>query len=388
MPVKKIINKVAFFSLELTNICNLDCDFCANRIMTRKKGMMDFDLAKRIIREVRQTKFCDEITTNLMGEPLLYKDISAILKYARELKQNIILITNGEKIDKEIAPRLFEYPPAQFSISYHSGCEKSYRHKNSPSSYQEYRNRIFDFVELKYKLNSKTPIYLHIISTYNMPHDKFRILENEQEIRVFNKEWVEFATSIKRKYKISCHTPDSIYPGANMLLPGFYINLYFFYHLWLKNLLPSGTKVIPSQKSTCQWPFIQCNVLYNGDLTLCCTDYNGDVVYDNIRDKSIIEAFNSDRAIEIRKSFAAARNIPEKCAYCSGRLVDAYGLDYNQTKRIYRLSEWSQLKRRYFRIYRFLWKLTNLEFNYRNLMLYIRIRHWLLRRQYKDYKKR
>lgn len=383
MPEEKVIKKVSFFSLELTNICNLDCDFCANRIMTRKKGTMDLGLAKRIIKEVKQTGFCHEITTNVMGEPLLYKDIFVLLRYARELKQNIVLITNGEKLDKETALRLFEYPPAEFSISYHSGCEKSYRHKNSPSSYEQYRNKIFDFVELKYKLKSEIPIYLQVISTYNMPHDKFSILGDEQELRLFYKEWNDFAKRIKKKYKISCHTPDAIYPGANMLLPGFYINLYFFYHLWLKDLLPSGAKVIPSQNSTCQWPFVQCNVLYNGDLTLCCTDYNGDVVYDNIRDKSIIEAFNSDKAIEIRKNLAAARNIPEKCAYCSGKLVDAQGLGYNQTKRIYKLSSWGNFKRRYFRAYRFIWKITNLGFDYRKIMLYSRTRHLLLRRQYR-----
>ncbi len=384
MATVKLIKRVDFFSLELTNICNLDCDFCANRFITRKKGMMDLDFAKRIIKEVRETGFCDEITTNVMGEPLLYKGIFELLRYAKELKQNIVLITNGEKLDKDTALKLFEYPPAQFSISYHSGSEKSYRHKNSPSTYEQYRNQIFDFVELKYKLKSKAPIYLQVISTYSMPHDKFRILEDEQEMCLFNKEWVDFANRIKRKYKISCHTPHSIYPGANMLLPGFYINLYFFYHLWLKDLSPAGTKVIPSQKSRCSWPFIQCNVLWNGDLTLCCTDYNGDLVYGNVRDKSIIEAFNCDKINKIRKSFAEAKNIPERCAYCSGKLVDSHGLDYNQAKRIYKLTVWKDFKRRYFRLYRFLWKITNLGFNYRRLMLYINIHHRFLRKQCKN----
>ena len=347
--------------------------------------MMDLELAKRIIKEVRQTQFCDKITTNVMGEPLLHKDIFELLKYAEELKQNIILFTNGEKLVNETALKLFEFPPAQFYISYHSGNEKSYSHKNSLCSYEEYRNRTFGFIELKYKLKHKTPIHLSIISTYNIPHDKFKILDEEQDMLLLQKEWISFAKLIKKKYKILWQIPDSIYPGANMLLPGFYVDLYFFYHFWANNFLPSGTKVIPSQKSLCPWPFIQCNVLWNGDLTLCCADYNGDLVYDNIRDKSIIEAFNSDKIIKIRRRFIEGKDIPEKCAYCSGKLVDSHGLDYEQTKRIYKLSSWGNLKRRYFRIYRFLWKLTNLGFNYRDLMLYIRIHHWLLRRQYKDY---
>lgn len=383
MPNARLIKKVDFFSLELTNICNLDCDFCANRLMTRKKGMMDLGLAKRIIREVKQTGFCNEITTNVMGEPLLYKDIFELLKYARQLKQDVVLITNGEKLDSQAALNLFKYPPAQFLISYHCGSEKSYSHKNSPSTYEEYRNRIFDFVELKYKLKSNVPIYLYVISTYNMPHDKFRILEDKQEMRSLENEWIDFAKRIKRQYNVSCHTPDAIYPGSNMLLPGFYITLSLFYHLWMKSILPSGTRVIPSQESSCNWPFIQCNVLWNGDLTLCCTDYNGDLAYDNIRDKSIIEAFNSDKAIEIRKNFANAGNIPERCSHCYGKLVDADGLDYNRTKRIYKLTPWENFKRRYFRLYRFFWKITNLGSDYKKLMLYINIHHWWLRKQYR-----
>ncbi len=380
---RKLIKRVGYFSIELTNICNLDCDFCANRLMTREKGIMDRDLAMRIITELNRTKFCDEITTNVMGEPLLYKNIFVVLKYARELKQNIVLITNGERLDKEVAVRLFEDPPAQFSISYHSGSEKSYIHKNSPSSYEQYKSRIFDFVELKYKLKSMTPIYLNVISTYNMPHERFHILEDEEEMRLFQKDFIDFAKRIKSEYRVSCHTPDAIYPGANMLLPGFYINLYFFYHLWAKELLPLGTKVIPSQNSPCQWPFIQCNVLWNGDLTLCCADFNGELVYDNIRDKSIIEAFNSDKAIETRKNFARAQNIPARCASCSGTLVDSHGLAYNQIKRVYKLSSWNNLKRRYFRCYRFLWKTTNLGFDYKKVMLYFRARNWWLRKWYK-----
>lgn len=388
MLTKKLIKKVLRFSLELTNICNLDCDFCANRLIRRERGMMDVELAKRIIKEVKDTKFCSLISTNLMGEPLLYRDLPELLEYANALKQNIFLITNGEKLDKEMSQRIFRYPPAEVSISYNSGNEKSYNYKHSGGSYEQYRNRIFDFVELKYKLKAKTPITLQIISTYNMPHDKFKILDEDIDMRLFQDEWITFARLIKKKYKIIWQVPDLIYPGANMLLPDFHINLYFFYHLWTNNILPSGTKVMPLQKSLCPWPFIGYNVLWNGDLVLCCFDYNGDMVYDNIRDKSIIEAFNSDKILKIRKKLIEGKDIPQRCAYCSGKLLNLDSSDYNPnpTKKFYKLSKWGNLKRRYFRIYRFLWKVYNFRFSYRSFIIYNNLKLYI-RKQYGSYYK-
>lgn len=388
MSVRKLINRVDFFSLELSNICNLNCDFCANRLMIREKGAMDLELAKRLIKEVKDTKFCYQIVTNLMGEPLLYKHLFELLKYATKLNQDIFLITNGEGLDEEMTIKLFENSPSRICISYHSNDESSYGHKHSVLTYEQYRKRIFEFIELKFKLDVKISIDVHMISTFNLPHDKFKILDNYEAIGLFKNDWIAFAQFVKKKYRISWKVPDSIYPGANMLLPDFCISIYFFYHLWSNTILPSGTTIIPSVKCPCPSPFNQFNVLWNGDLTLCCFDYDGDLVYDNIKDKSIIDAFNSDKISSIRERFIDSKGLSKKCSYCYGKIVNLDGSEYNPAKRFYKLTTLDKLKKCYFRTYRFLWKVATSRFNYKKLIPYLEMRSWYLRRQYAKYYKR
>ncbi len=387
MSTKKLIKKVSLFSLELTNICNLECDFCASRLMSREKGMMDVEVAKRLIKEVRDTKFCNEIVTNVMGDPLLYKDLSVLLKYASMLKQKICVLTNGEGLDEDITVKLFEYPPSTIGISYHSHNDKSYSYKHSNLTYKQYKERIFKFIESKFNSNVKTFIGINVISTINSPHDKFKILDNKEDINLFGREWITFAKFIKRKHRIIWDVPDSIYTGGNWLLPDLCVSINPSYHTWSGDILPSKTKVIPSQKCSCLCPFIQFNVLWNGDLTLCCIDYNGDLVYDNIKNKSIIEAFNSDKIIKIRQSFIEGENIPKKCAYCYEKILNLDGSSYNPNKKLYKLSILDKFKRGYFVIYGLLRQGIIIKFFYTRFMQRSKMGKWLQKKYWANYYK-
>ena len=376
MPNMKLIKKVDLVSLELTNMCNLNCSFCANSLMTREKGSMDVELAKRLIKEVKDTNFCNEIVTNVMGEPLLYKELFTLLKYANMLGQRVSVLTNGETLDESVSAKLFQFPPSAINISYHAHNDTSYNYKGSRLTYGQYKNRILNLIEFKFKLKVKTNINVSILSTINKPHDKFKILDNLKDIDLFRNEWITFAKFIRKKYKIFWQIPETIYPGANVLLPGFAVSFYLTYHLWSGSILPSKTKVIPCLKFFCPTPFNQFNVLWNGDLTLCCIDYNGDLVYDNIKNKSIIEAFNSANIKRIRRNFSEGKGIHQKCLYCCGKIVNSDGSQYTAQSLVYKLSLFDNLKRDYFVLCRLLWEGNIFKFFYRGFILRSKIGEW------------
>ena len=339
-----MIKKVKSFALELTNACNLNCSFCANGLMSREKGMMDTVLAKRLIGEVKDTGFCDIIAANVMGEPLLHKGVFELLEYAAGLGQKVAILTNGEMLDEDMSRRLLEAHPAVVGISYHANSEESFSCRHPSISYAEYKKRICRFIELKFHLGVKTSVYINTISTIDLPHDKFRILDNLEELDSFEAEWTSFAGLLKKKYRIRWNVPGVIYNAA-LLLPGFSVSILKSPHLWSNTILPQGVKAVPCLECQCLCPFEQCNVLWNGDLTLCCIDYNGDLAYDNIAGKGIIEAFNSGRVNAIRKSFINRRGVPVKCTYCTGKLVGPDGSGYSFSKRSPGLSIRDQLKR-------------------------------------------
>jgi len=311
-----------------------------------------------------------------MGEPLLYKDLFRLLEYANMLGQKISILTNGETLGENVSAKLFKFPLSAINISYHAHNDASYSYKGSSLTYGQYKNRILNLIGLKFQLKAKTPIHISVFSTINNPCDKFKILDNLKDIDLFKNEWVTFAKFIKKKYKIFWQIPNTIYPGDNVLLPGFAVSFYLSYHSWSGSILPSGRKAIPSLKYFCPTPFNQFNVLWNGDLTLCCIDYNGDLVYDNIKNKSIIEAFNSDNIRRIRRNFIEGKDMHKKCLYCYGKIVNSDGSGCIGPKILYKLSALDNLKRDYFILYRLLWEGNILGFFCRRFILRSKIGEW------------
>ena len=330
-----MIKRVKQFCLELTNHCDMSCTFCADSFMTRETGFMDTALAKRLITEVKNNNFCDRIITHLMGEPLLHNGLFEILNHANTIKQNLLLITNGLLLTRERALRILECSPNAIAISYHSGTEGSFEFRKAHISYNEYKQRIFDFIELKYKYNYKTPIEIYTISTIYKPSDSFKILDTAEEIYQFEKDWLNFMLHIKQKYSIHGKIPDSILAGRNQILPGVCISIHYSHHTWAGTILSPGTKIVPTTKCHCPKPFTECNVMWNGDLTMCCIDYDGNLVYENVNDKDLLETFNSDKANRFRNRFRQTGSLPEQCSYCFGTIENLDGSKYKAIGQVF-----------------------------------------------------
>ena len=65
--------------LEVTNICNHSCVFCANSKSSRKKGYIDEEFAKRILREAYKLG-TREVGFYSTGEPLLNKNLEIYIR--------------------------------------------------------------------------------------------------------------------------------------------------------------------------------------------------------------------------------------------------------------------------------------------------------------------
>ncbi len=86
--------KIPFVSIQITNICNLDCPFCFRRNVIDKP----FSNIEKIIRNLKD---CNVDTIVISGgEPLLRKDIVEILELCKELNIKTVLQSNGILLNK------------------------------------------------------------------------------------------------------------------------------------------------------------------------------------------------------------------------------------------------------------------------------------------------
>jgi len=69
------LKKLKKIYIEITNVCNLACDFCPQT--SRKVEFMSFDTFAKILEQIKA--HIDSIYFHVKGEPLLHPEISRFL---------------------------------------------------------------------------------------------------------------------------------------------------------------------------------------------------------------------------------------------------------------------------------------------------------------------
>lgn len=81
--------------IEITNICNLSCSFCAPH--NRKKEYMDLDDFNYILSQIKE--YTDYIYLHVKGEPLMHPHINEFIDLANQKGFFVNITTNGTLID-------------------------------------------------------------------------------------------------------------------------------------------------------------------------------------------------------------------------------------------------------------------------------------------------
>ena len=83
--------------IELSNICNHKCIFCAQKKMTRKRGNINPDFLDRILHEAHEDGV-REVGFYMTGEPFMSPLLEAAVKLAKSIGYTYVYITtNGAK---------------------------------------------------------------------------------------------------------------------------------------------------------------------------------------------------------------------------------------------------------------------------------------------------
>jgi radical SAM protein with 4Fe4S-binding SPASM domain len=276
--------------IEPTNACNLDCICCGRSRMSRSIGFMNINLFKKIIDNAANigTK---NIFLYLHGEPLLHPNIVDMIRYIKDSNLCFTISTNGMKLNQNISKYILESKVScadyiRLSIL---GYSESIHEKimKGVNSAQVKKNAQY-FIKLRNQMQLNGPIIQAMF---------YRINENYCDEKYFSKYWSHVVDSLLLIRTISNHFSNISSNRQN-------------YNRRLNDIFSMRYK-------TCKYIWDRMTIFWNGDVTSCMADVNGDHVFANMEKSYIQEVWNNPQLQRIRNAHLSKKfsHVP-LCAAC------------------------------------------------------------------------
>ncbi len=289
-------------ALEITNRCNLDCFFCPMRFMRRERKSMDLSLFEKILIEVSEKKIAKNISLANMGEPLVHSHIHQILKISKKFPLNYYLPTNGTLLTEKLVKEISHFKEILISVhDYYFNQSKSYK------------KRILEAIRLSLKFfPGRILLRFRIFG--------FETLEGK--IGDFNRssKWLlEFLNEIKHYLNLSPLTKEE---ETKVLIQPIMEPLKMFgFEIAPSSLIkwpnPYTKNVQKVEHAYCPFIYNQFSILSNGDVVLCCYDFDGFTKIGNVKDTTITEIMQS--AQKIYGEMFNGKLIFDFCKVCQAR---------------------------------------------------------------------
>jgi len=250
--------------------CNASCAFCPQGKTKNPfpQEKMEDDLYHKIIDECLK-KPVKRISPYLMNEPLLDRQLGwkvSILLRKKPSSLSIKVNTNASLLKGNTVEDILNSGLDRLNISFHGISKEVYEKNMQGLDYEETLNNVNNFLESKSKMNAEKPKV-----TITMVRTKWI----EQEIDKINSYWGEKDVSIHIQ-------PLDNRANECFKDKGLNLNEWEPYR-WCKRL------------------FTQAYILYNGDMVLCCVDWERTTILGNVRDMTIEEVWNGESRFNTKK---------------------------------------------------------------------------------------
>jgi radical SAM protein with 4Fe4S-binding SPASM domain len=264
-PVVNAMPKI--FAIELNNVCNLSCKFCPYKIMTRKKEFMSFKLFRKIISEAKGTT--NFIFLHNYGEPLLHPQLVKFINYADSQGIKTGISTNCTLLDRNMANKILNSKLYLIILCLDGTDKKTYETLRKGGNYEKVVANIKYFLHQHEKLKERKRVTLQIVQSNDTKND----------IKKFINSWKKEFPNIDIGSKPFDTFGGTIKPDSNYTIAG-----------TLKH----------KQRYPCRWLWMQVVILANGDVSLCCRDYDGKIIVGNVMKNSIKDIWNSPEMKQYR----------------------------------------------------------------------------------------
>ncbi len=312
--------------IELTNACNFSCEFCPDSKMKRKRGFMPSEMAKSIIAEVGRTGVVKSVLFHVMGEPTLHPHLIDIAEYAHHKNVNVCVTTNGSTMGKELLDGLIKANVKRVILSLQTPDENTFSMRGAGElSFEEYAERVTSIARAFINNGHESELTINFLSSplrrLIIPIAKeLSIADTSKKLRAYLQVWVE---RILRGTSIEYRLPDVLRQithvksfKENKITVSDRISIHTrIVGDWATHF---DHKIVKARIGYC--PGIQDNfgILWNGDYTFCCSDYEGRTTTHNYNDTSIHDYLSKEVVQEVVRGFRRFRVLHPYCKQCLG----------------------------------------------------------------------
>jgi len=295
--------------------------------MTRKRGTMDEWLAKSALDQIAALDLAEKVTFHVMGEPLLHPKFFQILDYAASLKLKVGLTTNGALLKSDTITRIAERDLHQIDISLQTPDKDSFQAtRGTRLDFQQYRKNLLDLLAECHNRPSPPIFKIRIMTTRfaGTLRRKLSIPDFLGSSDALRRTVIDWATLVYERLGLAIpgkRWADTVKKikihGWNVIeiSPNIFIETYVLTD-WGNAF--AGDDVIEAGHGYCFGMRDHFAILYSGDVTLCCIDFDGKTSVGNLNDKPLAEILCSPELARIMEGFRTGRLVHPHCRTCLG----------------------------------------------------------------------
>lgn len=312
--------------LEVTSQCNYRCVYCPHPTMQRPRRHIEWDLATKALRQLRDGRIGERVWLNYLGEPLLYPQLFDLAQYATSLGLSTHVITNGSLLNDAMVERIARSTLSTIKVSHDSTFGDSAAAHGAPrfppAMILEGIGRLLAALEG----TGKRVVVILMTTAPGVPGglEGLELISTREALR---DEVAAVLDEAGRATRLPPH--DHVWARLDALN----------WHTWNADLVVSDTLAIEvrpalnwgnalttrhvelATRGTCNALVEKVAVLVNGDVVPCCVDSEGSLVLGNVQERPLVEILASARARALRQGFAEGRVVEPFCQRCLGRVT-------------------------------------------------------------------
>ncbi len=283
-------------SIELTNICNLNCPECltGSGKMTREKGFIDPGLFGKVIAELKPYLYC--LTLYFQGEPMLHPGFFSLLLKSKGIRT--IVSTNGHFLSEANAEKIVKSGIFRLIVSLDGMDQSTYSAYRVRGEFAKVMEGIRNIADAKKKYHSSLRLEIQfLVNRYNehqIPdarkfarrmHAGLKLKSMQITDSTDFEEWLPSLERFRRYKKIK--------------------NEYF-----IKSSLPDR----------CARLWFNPVITWDGKVLPCCFDKDAEYVLGDLNEDSFRDIWYGPKYRSFRKSILSVRRMTDICRNCTSGL--------------------------------------------------------------------
>lgn len=272
--------------IEITNICNMSCSFCAKNQRTNK--ILSIEEYTHIIKEV--APLTNYIYLHVLGEPLIHPNLKEFIQIGHDHGLKVNITTNGTLLAKNQDILIAAAGLRKVSVSLHS-IEEGSRNANN-----QYLKEVAIFAKAFTDVGKLCELRLWNVGA----GDEYNKQVVEPLFEYLGIDTLEQKAVMDRINET----------GTITFWPGLFLGKSKRF-AW-----PSLEAPLTNHATYCHGVGSQLGILSDGTVIPCCLDSKGDVDLGNVFEKPLQDILEDQRAANMKEGFRRRQPSEELCRRC------------------------------------------------------------------------